>query len=87
MEDDLVYDEEQNKTLGWNKVTPDELLSYTKGGDSKQLIANGETINGVIYNVYEDIKQGYTIAITEGFYNNGQGIGVGKVANHKNSWK
>ena len=83
MEDDLVYDEEQNKTLGWNKVTPDELLSYTKDGDSKQLIANGETINGVIYNVYEDIKQGYTIAITEGFYNNGQGIGVGKVATTK----
>ena len=51
MENGLVYDEEKNE--GWTKVTPSELLSYTKdGGDHKQLIAN---------NVYDDIKQGYTI--------------------------
>ena len=67
MENGLVYDEEKNED--WTKVTPSELLSYTKdGGDPKQLIAN---------NVYDDIKQGYTISITKAFYDNG--IEVGKV--------
>ena len=71
MENGLVYDEEKNED--WTKVTPNELLSYTKdGGDHKQLIAN---------NVYDDIKQGYTISITKAFYDNG--IEVGKVASTK----
>ena len=71
MENGLVYDEEKNED--WTKVTPSELLSYTKdGGDPKQLIAN---------NVYDDIKQGYTISITKAFYDNG--IEVGKVASTK----
>ena len=71
MENGLVYDEEKNGD--WTKVTPSELLSYTEdGGDSKQLIAN---------NVYNDIKQGYTISITKAFYDNR--IEVGKVASTK----
>lgn len=73
MEDDLDYDEIQNE-VNWKKVEPEQLLKW-KDDDNptleKQLIANGETVNGKSYNVYEGIKSGYTVAVTEYFYEHG----------------
>ena len=66
MENGLVYDEEANKE-NWEIVTPEKLTKYTEDGVDKQLIATGQEINGVKYNVYDGIKQGYTIAITNAF--------------------
>ena len=66
MENGLVYDEEANKE-NWEIVTPEKLTKYTEDGVDKQLIATGQEINGVKYNVYGGIKQGYTIAITNAF--------------------
>ena len=82
MEDDLVYDEKQNEETNggaWMKVLPDKLLAWEEAdGTTKQLIANGETVDGVTYNVYDSIKQGYTVAVTEIFAN---GIEPGTAAN------
>ena len=73
MEDDLDYDEIQNE-VNWKKVEPEELLHWVDEDNpdlTKQLIANGETVNGKSYNVYEGIKSGYTVAVTEYFYEHG----------------
>lgn len=67
MENGLVYDEEANEKEKWEIVTPEKLTKYNEDGVDKQLIATGQEINGVKYNVYDGIKQGYTIAITNAF--------------------
>ena len=70
MEDSLIYDGEKSGE-GWTQVTPEDLKKYNEDGIDKKLIAD---------EVYNDIKQGYTISITEAFYGNGNGIGVGEIA-------
>ena len=80
MDDDLEYDEKTNGLLGWKKVTPEELHKWEYDTDNNNSITK-QLISDDVYNA---IKQGgYTTAVTEQFYKNGQGIGVGKVASMK----
>ena len=65
MESDLVYDTEKNKDV-WKVVVADDLKNYSEDGVEKRLIAD---------NVAEDLKEGYTISITEYFYNKNIPIG------------
>ena len=58
MENGLVYNDELNEQLGWQKIEADKLKEYEESGVTKQLIAD---------DVYEGIKEGYTIAVTEKF--------------------
>ena len=85
MDDSLNYDDDSNKSQGWMKVTADDLKNWKDDGeDPKQLIAlPGDKIGDKSYNVYDGIKKGYTIGVTEAFYNGGNGIGVGKSASVK----
>ena len=85
MDDSLNYDDDSNESQGWMKVTADNLKNWKDDGeDPKQLIALPEDkIGDKSYNVYDGIKKGYTIGVTEAFYNGGNGIGVGKSASVK----
>ena len=76
MDDGLVYDEQQNAALGWTKVQASELYKWTKDSDNnnKQLISK---------EVRDAVKNGYTIAVTEHFYQGGNQIAAGKVGSIK----
>lgn len=89
MDDNLIYEDKVNESLGWQKVTADDLINWKgdneeNNGQGKQLIAkSGDKIGGKSYNVYDGIKKGYTIGITEVFYKNGDGIKPGEIASTK----
>ena len=54
MEEDLVYDDKANAELGWEKIEPKKLKDW----DGKKLVKD---------EVYTEVKDGYTIAVTENF--------------------
>ncbi len=58
MDDNLVYTDNVNASIGWNKVSAAQLSAWEENGITKKLIAD---------NVSKDIKSGYTIAITDQF--------------------
>ena len=58
MDDNLVYTDNLNSSIGWNKVSANQLSAWEENGITKKLIAD---------NVSKDIKSGYTIAITDQF--------------------
>lgn len=64
MEDGLIYNDQENQGKGWTKVTAGDLKKYSEEENGvkieKQLISE---------DVYNDIKQGYTIATTDQFNN------------------
>ena len=76
MEDSLVYDEQQNNSLGWKKVQSSELANWTGDSDnnSKKLVSD---------EVSEATKQGYVIAVTEYFYQPENTIKAGQVGSIK----
>ena len=76
MEDDLVYDDQQNTNIGWTKVQASDLYKWTKDSDNnnKQLISK---------DVMDAVKQGYTIAVTEYFNQQVNEIAVGKIGSVK----
>ena len=78
MEDDLVYNDEQNTSIGWTKVQVSDLYNWTRDEDnnSKQLIS-GEVKEAV------EKKKGYTIAVTEYFYQDGNEIEPGAIGDIK----
>lgn len=83
MDDDFVYENEKNAELGWKKVTADNLVEWKSDTDegTKQLIAKAnDKIGEKSYNVYDGIKSGYIIAVTEEFYNKENGIRPGETA-------
>ena len=84
MDDDLIYDDKANAALGWKKVTADDLINWKEDGVTKQLIAkSGDKIGEKSYNVYDGVKTGYTIGVTENFYNEANVIGVGQATSIK----
>ena len=54
MDDNLVYDENNNSAAGWNKVTADQLSAWQEGDITKKLVSD---------EVKADINKGYTIQI------------------------
>ena len=76
MDDSLAYDDQQNSSIGWQKVNASDLYNWTKDQDnnSKQLIAE---------DVKKAVEKGYTIAVTEYFYQSGQSIEPGSIGNVK----
>ena len=61
MDDNLVYDENNNSAAGWNKVTADQLSAWQEGDITKKLVSD---------EVKADINKGYTISITDQFARN-----------------
>ena len=61
MDDNLVYDENNNSVAGWNKVTADQLSAWQEGDITKKLVSD---------EVKADINKGYTISITDQFARN-----------------
>ena len=61
MDDNLVYDENNNSAAGWNKVTADQLSAWQEGDITKKLVSD---------EVKADINKGYTISITDQFVRN-----------------
>lgn len=73
MEDEIDFNDTQNKPYKWTRVTPDELYNWTHDTDidSKQLISQ---------DVKDATQKGYVIAVTEYFKENQIPIGnVGSV--------
>ena len=61
MDDNLVYDENNNSAAGWNKVTADQLSAWQEDDITKKLVSD---------EVKADINKGYTISITDQFARN-----------------
>lgn len=76
MDDGIVYDEQQNSSIGWQKVQASDLYNWTKDEDNnnKQLISE---------DVEKAVEKGYTIAVTEYFYQAGHNIEPGSIGSVK----
>lgn len=74
MDESIVYDTEKNEKLEWKKTTAEDLKAWEDEDsyDKKRLISD---------EVYEGIKTGYSIAVTEYFYEHA--IEIGKVGTIK----
>ena len=69
MDDSLIYNEAKNTDYNWQKTTADDLKNW-KDSDSSDI-----TKKLISDDVYNGIKNGYTIAVTDYFYDNVVPIG------------
>ena len=73
MDDNIIYNDTANEKMKWQKVTADELKEWNdEDGITKKLISD---------EVYNGINSGYTIAVTDYFYNNV--VKVGEIGSTK----